>query len=139
MKLGDKIEGVFQGRANYSDLPCVFRTADGLLLPIDFSSETIRYIRLSMLTKATEYMISGTPIFLLAPYGIAVTEYLLKHNAAFHVDDSESFDGQILDFMDDVIMRERVSNNALNLATTHHLQKNVGNRLRKLIVSVCSY
>ena len=139
MQLGNKLENIFQGRAKYTDLPHHFRAADGLLLPLDFSLKTIRYIRLSMLTKATEYMISGTPIFLFTPHGLAVTEYLMKHNAAFHVEDPATIDAQILNFMNDAKMRERISNNALKLAKTHHLQETVGNRLRNLIASLCSH
>ena len=66
-----------------------------------------------MLTKVTEYMISGTPIFLFATHNIAVTEFLLKHDAAFHADDPDSLAQAILSFVENTDMQKRVSQNAL--------------------------
>ena len=136
LQLGDKVDDVYMGCADYNDLPDIFRAADGLLLPLDFSPATVQYIRLSMLTKVTEYMISGTPIFLFAPHNIAVTEFLLKHDAAFHADNPDQLAQAILFFVENKSMQKRVSQNALTHAKENHLQEIVNNNLHKLITTV---
>lgn len=132
-KLGQQAEGVYQGKVSYAELPSIFRGADGLLLPLDFTPETIRYIRLSMLTKVTEFLISGTPIFVFAPPSIAVTEYLLEHSAAIHCGEPSKLRESIIKFVQSVEARRTVSRNAVNLAREFHLAKTVNDRLRNLM------
>jgi glycosyltransferase involved in cell wall biosynthesis len=133
--LGESAKGVYLGKIPYEALPVAFRKADALLLPMDFSETTIRYMRLSMLTKATEYMISGTPIFVFAPQEIAVTEYLLEHHSAVHCGQPDELEASILSFMEDRSMRDEVSANAVSRAMEHHLMEPVGERLRSLLVA----
>src|SRR5581483_7422367 len=49
--------------------------ADVLLLPVNFEASAIRMVRHSMPTKVPEYLVSGVPILLYAPPGIAQVEY----------------------------------------------------------------
>jgi glycosyltransferase involved in cell wall biosynthesis len=65
--------------AAYSELPKIFSSADILLLANDFDKLGISYLKFSMPTKASEYMISGTPILVYAPEEAAVLK-TLKHN-----------------------------------------------------------
>jgi glycosyltransferase involved in cell wall biosynthesis len=132
--LGERAKSVYHGKVPYADLPATFRNADALLLPLDFSEATIRYIRLSMLTKATEYMISGSPIFIFAPAELAVSEYLMKHDSAFHCGDPVGLEAAILEFMNDPAGRVRIAANAVRCASEDHVIELVGERLRKLIV-----
>jgi glycosyltransferase involved in cell wall biosynthesis len=69
----------FNKIAEYSELPKIFSSADILLLANDFDNLGISYLKLSMPTKASEYMISGTPILVYAPEEAAVLK-ILKHN-----------------------------------------------------------
>jgi glycosyltransferase involved in cell wall biosynthesis len=126
---------VYAGKLPYHELPAAYRAADGLLLPLDFTEATIRYIRLSMLTKASEYMISGTPIFCFAPKEIAVTEYLLKHDAAIHCGEPNRLQEAIESFIVQREVRRRVAANAARRAQEQHLTEPVGERLRALIES----
>ena len=132
--LGERAESVYYGKVPYAELPATFRNADALLLPLDFSEATIRYIRLSMLTKATEYMISGSPIFIFAPGELAVSEYLMKHDSAFHCGDPTRLEDLILEFMNDSAGRQRIAANAVRCAREDHVIELVGERLRELIV-----
>lgn len=50
---------------SYNEIPQIFSKADMLILPYDFSARGLKFIRYSMPTKATEYMISGTPNFII--------------------------------------------------------------------------
>jgi glycosyltransferase involved in cell wall biosynthesis len=131
--LGSSAREVYLGKILYEELPAAYRKADGLLLPLDFMEATIRYIRLSMLTKASEYMISGTPIFCFAPKEIAVSEYLIEHEAAMCCGTPEQLEASMLRFMEDADARQRVSANAVKRATSHHMMEQVNERLRKLI------
>ena len=49
--------------------------ADVLLLPVNFEASAIRMVRYSMPTKVPEYLVSGVPILLYAPAGIALVDY----------------------------------------------------------------
>lgn len=132
--LGERAHSVYEGKLPYGELPDAFRNADALLLPLDFTEATIRYIRLSMLTKATEYMISGSPIFVYAPANVAVTEYLSEHKAGYISSDPQKLDTSILGFIRDAEARVSIGRNAFNRAKEHHLLEGVNDRLRALIV-----
>ena len=69
----------------YKELPKIFAAADLLLLPNDFGKKSISFLRYSMPTKASEYMISGTPILVYSSIETAVTKHALKHNWAYVV------------------------------------------------------
>jgi hypothetical protein len=61
-----------------SDDETYFRTlaeADILLLPVNFDAHSMRYIRLSMPTKVPSYLVSGTPILVYGPSGVAQVDY----------------------------------------------------------------
>jgi glycosyltransferase involved in cell wall biosynthesis len=49
--------------------------ADVLLLPVNFEPAAVRMVRYSMPTKVPEYLVSGVPILLYAPGGIAQVDY----------------------------------------------------------------
>lgn len=131
--LGEGAEKVYGGKLPYVELPAAYRAADGLLLPLDFTEATIRYIRLSMLTKVSEYMISGTPIFCFAPKEVAVTEYLIEYEAGIHCGDPELIEQATLDFIRDEQSRIRVAANAVERARHHHLMGQVNERFRSLL------
>lgn len=73
----------------YDELPQLFQNVDLLLLPCDFSGKAIRFLRLSMPTKAPEYMISGTPILVLAPKETAIYQYSKEMGWAFTSESDE--------------------------------------------------
>ncbi len=135
--MGTKVDAYLKGRVEYRELPEKFRESDALLLPLDFTNETIKYIRLSMLTKATEYMVSGRPIFLYAPKQVAVSEYLLSIKSAFHVDEKTSLQDSILEFINNDTLREETSANAFHTAIQKHLSESVCERFRTLLCN-CS-
>jgi glycosyltransferase involved in cell wall biosynthesis len=69
----------------YNELPKIFSGADLLLLPNDFDSKSVSFLRYSMPTKASEYMISSTPILLYSSIETAITSHALKYNWAYVV------------------------------------------------------
>lgn len=66
----------------YAELPHKFGEADILYLPYDFSEKSLRFIRYSMPTKASEYMVSGTPVLIFAPSDTALARYAEEYRWA---------------------------------------------------------
>ena len=50
----------------HEKMPELLGSVDLLILPLDFDKKSIRFARLSMPTKASEYMISGVPVIVFA-------------------------------------------------------------------------
>ena len=61
---------------------------DLLVLPLDFDQNSIRFAKLSIPTKASEFMISGTPILVYAPLQTALARYVVKEQWAYLVSDT---------------------------------------------------
>lgn len=68
------------------EVPKEISNYDFLLLPISFSERDLKFARLSMPTKFSEYLISGVPVILFAPRTIAVTEFSEENNCTFILD-----------------------------------------------------
>ncbi len=117
---GNKIDKYNFGSVNRTEIPNIIKNADGLLLPLSFNNRNIKYTRLSMPTKMTEYMVSGNPIFLYAPDNIAVTEYLNKNNAAFIVCKTNELKNKLIQFVNRNYDFSSVVNNAYKLAIAKH-------------------
>ncbi|RHK06303.1 hypothetical protein DW080_21420 [Bacteroides caccae] len=55
---------------------------NSLFLPLGFSDESRRYVRLSMPTKLSEYLASGKPTILYCPEEIALAKYVISKQCA---------------------------------------------------------
>lgn len=49
--------------------------ADGLLLPVNFDSASVAFIRYSMPTKVPSYLVAGTPVLVYGPAEVAQVDY----------------------------------------------------------------
>jgi glycosyltransferase involved in cell wall biosynthesis len=122
----------------YDDLPKMFSTADLLILPYDFSPQSIQFIGYSMPTKATEYMISGTPIIIFAPAKTALVNYANKYQWAKIVTENN------VTVLSDVITsliknkkeRYQLAQNAINLAENNHSLLKVTGEFRSILGSL---
>lgn len=135
-QIGSILEGSFKGYLPNNQLPVVLSSGDALLLPLSFKKSSIKYTKLSIATKATEYMISGTPIFCYAPADIALTEYLSRYDAAFIADQSNKLSEYIYKFITNEQLRKEISSNALTVATQKHLSKTVTEDFRKRLIEI---
>jgi len=133
--LKEKAKKYYFGSVEYEKIPKILENADGLLLPLAFNKRSIKYTRLSMPTKVTEYMISRTPIFLYAPSEIAVTEYLKKYNCAYIVSDKDDLKDKLKSFISNSEKRNKTIQNAYNRATKFHEIKIVTEDFRELLIS----
>ncbi len=68
---------------NHSAVPELLAKYDILLLPLDFTSEGMKYARYSIPTKASEYMASGIPILVYAPEQTAISQFMANHDCGF--------------------------------------------------------
>ncbi len=125
---------------SYNDLPQKFSKADLLILPYDFSTKSIKFIRYSMPTKAPEYMISGTPILIFAPEITAIVRYAEKFKWAKVISQKKSSDlvKAIKFLMQNKNEREILAANAKKIAEANHSSYIITNRFRKTICSLAN-
>lgn len=102
----------------YETVPGMLKEYDLLFLPLDFTVKGLKFARFSIPTKATEYMLSGTPVFVLAPEETAVNRFFKKNSCGFCVsspDEKEIFEG-IRFMISNEEYRNQIGRNAENLA-----------------------
>jgi len=129
---------VLSGFVEYEELPVVFSQADLLILPYDFSDESLSYIQYSMPTKAPEYMASGTPIAIFAPQDTALVKYAEKYEWAVVITDNKVkvLAEKLIEIFSDHSLRERIANTAKTVAETKHDSEIVVKEFQKSILSV---
>lgn len=119
----------------YEDLPKVFSGADFLILPYDFSEKSIKYIRLSMPTKASEFMISGTPVVVFAPRETAIVKYAEKYNWAKVITENSS--DKIAEAFKSLIKnkeeRQQIAQYAIETAEKNHSASEITKKFRDVI------
>lgn len=102
----------------YETVPGMLKDYDLLFLPLDFTVKGLKFARFSIPTKATEYMLSGTPVFVLAPEETAVNKFFKNNNCGFCV--SSPNEKEIIEGIKYIIRneeyRKQISINAVNLA-----------------------
>ncbi len=123
---------------SYNDLPKVFSESDFLLLPYDFSQNSLKFIKYSMPTKAPEYMASGTPIILFAPEATAIAKYAKKHNCAkvITANNLNEIAAELKELIVNKELREQIAQNAIKVAHKNHDSIDVTNHFRKTIISL---
>ena len=122
----------------YDELPKSFSEADLLIIPYDFSPQSIQFFRYSMPTKATEYMISGTPIMIFAPAETAVVKYAEKYRIAAVVTDNnlDCLASAIKDLILNDVLRRELATNAVKLARENHSSEKVTQEFKNVICNL---
>ena len=117
------------------DIPEIFSNADILVLANDFSTEGLDYLKFSMPTKASEYMISGTPILVYSPEETAVSIFFSQNDCAFCVSrhDPKDLADAFKFILDNKDYREKISRNAVRFATERFDAGKVRSEFQKLI------
>lgn len=124
----------------YKDLPKKFSEADFLILPYDFSKISMRYIKYSMPTKVSEYMISGTPIIVFAPEETALVKYAQEYEWGKVISqrDISVLAEAIKELINSKEERGRIAKNAISVAEKNHNSTAVTNKFRNLICSLAN-
>lgn len=120
---------------DYEQVPQVFSNADILLIANDFNDKAIKYLKLSMPTKASEYMISGTPILVYASEKTALVKFFQKHKCGHCVTvrDARKIEESIRMLINDYDYRKTLSEAAVNLALMRFDANNVRSEFQELI------
>ena len=121
---------------DYDQVPQVFSNADILVMANDFDDKAIKYLKLSMPTKASEYMISGTPIFVYASEETALVKFFQNHKCGHCVTvrDAGKIEESIRRLIIDIDYRKALSETAVNLALMRFDANKVRNEFQALIV-----
>jgi hypothetical protein len=122
----------------YSELPKKFAEADFLILPYDFSKESINFIKYSMPTKGPEYMISGTPIIIFAPESTAIVKYAQECKWAKVITNNSynELAKSIMFLIENKSARETIALNAKKIGEKNHNSINVTNSFKEAIISL---
>ena len=121
----------------YSQIPEITSKADILLLANDFNEGGIDFLKFSMPTKASEYMISGTPVLVYASGQTAVSKFFSRHDCGLCVTNqkSEELKKAIWFLIGDEEYRKKISRNAVNLAREKFNAENVRNEFQHLLIN----
>lgn len=129
---------VFNPFVEYSLLPTVFSNVDILLLANDFNSKGVNYLKFSMPTKATEYMISGTPVFVYTPPLAAVSEFFRINECGYCLtrQDRDQIIESIVTLIQDEELRKKISRNAVAIANNLFEAGKVRSKFQQLLVNL---
>ena len=110
----------------------VLKSADILLLPIDFTQDGIETMKYSMFTKIPAYMASGVPILYWGPSSIAATEYAKRGAWAFVVDVEEDdvISKAIMSLLKNNELRVSFIENARKMLVENHESSMIRNRFQ---------
>lgn len=124
----------------YDQLPYEFGSTDFLILPYDFSPESLAYIKYSMPTKASEYMASGSPIIIYAPEETALVQYAKKNSWASIIteQDTTALTAALKKLILDKAYRENFAATAKKLAEKRHDTKVVTKDFQKTIMTAAN-
>lgn len=114
----------------YEKLPHLFQSVDFLLLPCDFTERAVRFLKYSMPTKASEYMVSGTPIIIFSPEEIAIHQYGKSNDWAFLINTNNR--NVVVTKLKEIIADKKaqfeMAEKALQLAKSSHSKKVVAKK-----------
>jgi glycosyltransferase involved in cell wall biosynthesis len=124
--------------AKLEQIPKILSEADMLLLANDFNKQGIDYLRLSMPTKASEYMISGTPVLVYSPEETAVSEFFRKNECGICVtkQDKSELISAIQFMINNEECRRKISINAVNYAKEKFDSLKVRREFQGLLISL---
>jgi glycosyltransferase involved in cell wall biosynthesis len=96
--------------------------ADALILPVNFDSESVHYIRLSMPTKVPAYLASGTPILVYGPAHVAQVNYASRYGWGMTVTTPaiEKLKKAMQQLVRDIDLRRVLSETAREVAKEFH-------------------
>jgi glycosyltransferase involved in cell wall biosynthesis len=118
---------------DYKDLPKKLSSVDLLVLPIDFDKNNLKFIKYSMPTKVSEYMITGTPILIYSPIDTALSEYAKQIQCFVVVNHKGDLIDSITQLYSNVELRQKMGQKARKIASYSHDKKIVTENFRKTL------
>lgn len=120
----------------YHEMPTLLASYDLLFLPLDFDKEGILFAQFSMPTKASEYMISGTPVLVYADRRTALAKYAASDSWAYLVSDSDkmSLIRAVNDLYSDYSLRKKLAERARELVIKNEDANIIREKFRKKLL-----
>ena len=111
-----------EGPPDAALVPRLLASSDLLVLPYNFDERSVRYVRLSLPTKAPAYMMCATPILVYAPADVATARYAAREGWAYVVSTQgePAVTTALTVLMDDPSLRERLGRQAQTVALARH-------------------
>ncbi len=118
---------------DYERLPEKFSSVDLLVLPMDFDNKSLKYIWLSMPTKVSEYLSTGTPILVYAHPDTALARYALDKKWAEVVTEQNQnkLSESIKKIYTEENLRRKLGEQSKSLAQNFHDAKIVREKFRE--------
>ena len=122
--------------AEYRDIPKIMQSADILVLCNDFDEKGKDFLKYSMPTKASEYMISGVPILLFSDYSSAVYKSAVKNKWAYLVgeNDHDKLKAAILELINNTELRKEIAERAVQYAKANFDSEIVREKFRNAFI-----
>jgi hypothetical protein len=98
----------------------LIRSADLLLLPVNFDAASVRFIRHSMPTKIPAYLASGTPVLVYGPGAVDQVAYAAREGWGEVVSERSALGAAICRLLDDRDRRQALVARALDVARRNH-------------------
>lgn len=119
----------------HQQLPETLSNYDLLFLPLGFDSMSVRFTTLSMPTKVSEYMISGTPVLVCASPKTALYQYAIEAGWAYTVGSKEVdiLENAIKKLYSDIDLRKYLGLRAKEIAKKNHDAKVVRTNFKELL------
>lgn len=119
----------------YFKLPEVFGKADLLVIPNDFDKKSIDFLKFSMPTKASEYMVSGSPILIYSSSETAIVKHALKYHWGYIVSDNDKskLENAILELYNDETLRRQLGVRAREFALNNYDSQIIREKFRKTL------
>lgn len=123
---------------DHDKVPGLMTMFDLLLLPLDFSSSGQRFSRLSMPTKASEYMISGTPMIVFAPASSAISRFCSLNQCGHCITTSnrEQLKKELIHLVSDSGYRRKIGIRARELASELFDRNHVSKNFQELMIEL---
>ena len=121
----------------HSEIPKTLPQYDLLLLPLDFDENELEYALLSMPTKMSEYMVSGTPIMVFADKRTALAKYAAENKCAMVVTEPtvDACSKAIKELYESENLRKKLGETANKLAIRDEDAIKVREKFRNAIIS----
>jgi len=128
-------------RSNFSisEIPKIYKSYDILFLTLNFEKKSVRYSKLSMLTKLSEYLASKVPILLYCSKDSATYKYYEEKKWAYYSERGvNNLINSIISLHKDDNLKKRIITNAYNSAKDNHKFETVNDNFRISINSAVS-
>jgi glycosyltransferase involved in cell wall biosynthesis len=129
---------VLNPAVEYSQLPFIFSQADLLVIANDFDKAGIDFLKYSMPTKVSEYMISGTPVLIYCPAETAVARFFDENECGCCVTEQDpgKLNSALKMLISDENYRRKLSEKAVSIAKDRFDAEIVKNEFQQLLINL---